>query len=67
MFVQVSPAAANEVESTCSLTFATRVRSVELGQAKQNISDANAMKIKEEVGLCGILVFKRFAGQETEG
>jgi len=37
MFVQVSPASSNTMETINSLTFASRVRSIELGEAKKHI------------------------------
>jgi len=39
MFVQVSPASGNTMETINSLVFASRVRSVELGEAKKNVGD----------------------------
>eukprot|EP00697_Spironema_sp_BW2_P004201 gnl/Spiro4/15693_TR8438_c0_g1_i1.p1 gnl/Spiro4/15693_TR8438_c0_g1~~gnl/Spiro4/15693_TR8438_c0_g1_i1.p1 ORF type:complete len:1031 (+),score=286.05 gnl/Spiro4/15693_TR8438_c0_g1_i1:63-3155(+) len=36
MFVNISPASYNTVETLCSLNFACHVRTVELGQAKKN-------------------------------
>lgn len=39
MFVNISPAIYNVGESICSLGFAARCRSVELGQAKKNVDD----------------------------
>lgn len=36
MFVNISPVQWNAVESLCSLNFASRCRSVSLGQAKVN-------------------------------
>ena len=41
MFVNISPAIYNLSETLCSLTFATRCRNVELGQAKKQISSGN--------------------------
>lgn len=38
MFVNMSPALAQAEESVCSLNFAARVRTVELGQASKNVS-----------------------------
>ena len=38
MFVNMSPALAQADESVCSLNFASRVRSVELGQATKHVS-----------------------------
>eukprot|EP00742_Colponemidia_sp_Colp-10_P009129 GILJ01009930.1.p1 GENE.GILJ01009930.1~~GILJ01009930.1.p1 ORF type:complete len:806 (-),score=169.06 GILJ01009930.1:132-2549(-) len=38
MFLNIAPATENHDESTCSLNFATRVKSVELGQAIRNVS-----------------------------
>eukprot|EP00605_Chrysophyceae_sp_TOSAG23-4_P000693 GSChrysophyteH1.ASY1.ANO1.777.1 assembled CDS len=41
MFVNISPAVYNESETVCSLTFATRCRNVELGQARKRISTSS--------------------------
>lgn len=38
MFVNMSPVAGNADESFCSLNFAARVRTVELGKASKNVS-----------------------------
>jgi len=48
MFVQVSPSSNNTMETINSLVFASRVRSVELGQAKRNISSPVGDKEKEK-------------------
>merc|ERR1711871_418305 len=40
MFVCANPCPENAGESLCSLNFASRVRSVELGKAKKNVSKA---------------------------
>jgi len=40
MFVCANPCADNAGESLCSLNFASRVRSVEMGKAKKNVSKA---------------------------
>ena len=37
MFVNISPAHYNVGETVCSLNFASRCKSVELGQAKKNV------------------------------
>lgn len=42
MFVCISPVIYNAEETFCSLNFAARVRSVELGRASRNISSAGA-------------------------
>ena len=44
MFVNISPAVYNVSETVCSLTFATRCRNVELGQARKQISAASSRK-----------------------
>ena len=41
MFVNISPAVYNVGESICSLNFAFRCRSVELGQAKRQVGNGN--------------------------
>lgn len=41
MFVNVSPVASNADETVCSLNFASRVRSVELGRASKNVSSGS--------------------------
>ena len=41
MFVNISPAVFNASESVYSLTFATRCRNVELGQARRNTGAAS--------------------------
>jgi len=38
MFCQIGPAASNQQETSCSLTFANRVRATKLGQAKKNFA-----------------------------
>ena len=43
MFVNISPAVFNMGETICSLNFASRCRSVELGQAKRQ-SDETSLK-----------------------
>ena len=42
MFVNISPAVYNLSESLCSLTFASRCRNVELGQAKKQQNQVNS-------------------------
>ena len=42
MFVNISPAVYNVSETVCSLTFATRCRNVELGQARRQVQSAGA-------------------------
>jgi hypothetical protein len=37
MFVNISPVSYNVEESGCSLNFASRVRTVELGKAEKNV------------------------------
>lgn len=56
MLVQVSPVAKNSGESQCTLSFAQRVRSVELGSAKKKVETAEIAALRErlsqyEVGL----------------
>eukprot|EP00736_Rhodelphis_marinus_P008275 Rmarinus@m.14713 len=46
MFVQISPVAAHAGESTSSLLFGARVRTVEVGPAKQNVDDAEVKRLK---------------------
>jgi kinesin family protein C2/C3 len=40
MFVNLSPMASNADESICSMNFASRVRTVELGKATKHVSAA---------------------------
>jgi len=42
MFINVSPTSYDGEETNCSLTFATRVRKVELGTASKNVVGANS-------------------------
>ena len=49
MFVNVSPAADNAPETLCSLNFAARCRSVELGQAKRNFSASEVRDLRRRV------------------
>ena len=42
MFVNMSPALAQAEETVCSLNFASRVRSVELGQATKHVGPSAA-------------------------
>ena len=44
MFVQCSPAETNVSETICSLNFAQRARTVELGKARQNVGSAGEAK-----------------------
>ena len=46
MFVNISPAIYNEGETVCSLTFATRCRNIELGQARKQIQSSSSVKIE---------------------
>lgn len=48
MFVQVSPAEDNAQETACSLTFASRVRNVELGPAKKK-QESGAKEFEKEI------------------
>ena len=41
MFVNMSPVSTNADESFCSLNFAARVRTVELGRASKNVSGSD--------------------------
>jgi kinesin family protein C2/C3 len=41
MFVNISPANYNLGETLCSLNFASRCRSTELGQAKKQVGNAD--------------------------
>ena len=57
MMVQISPVAKNSGESQCSLSFAQRVRAVELGAASKKTDTAEVAALKErlaqyEVGSC---------------
>lgn len=57
MFVNISPAVYNLSETLCSLNFASRCRSVELGQAKRQTDDASVVKRKSilpESGTSGV-------------
>merc|ERR1712070_1024552 len=51
MFVNINPAPENVQETTCSLNFAQRVRSVELGQASKHVEggdgDAPARGVRQ--------------------
>jgi kinesin family protein C2/C3 len=47
MFVQISPVVKNVSESNCSLTFAQRVRAVELGSAKKVTESAEIAQLKK--------------------
>lgn len=49
MFVQVSPVAKNSGESQCTLSFAQRVRSVELGSAKKKVETAEIAALRERL------------------
>ena len=46
MVVQVSPALKNVSETICSLTFAERVRMVELGQAQKKVDTPESLQVK---------------------
>ncbi len=48
MFVNISPAVFNVSETVCSLTFATRCRNVELGQAKRNAGATKNIEVGDE-------------------
>lgn len=49
MFVNISPAAYNLGETLCSLNFASRCRSVELGQAKKQSNDDSSASARRRV------------------
>lgn len=49
MIVQVSPVLSSRQETSCSLTFAARVRNVELGKAGKHGDPAEAAKLKAEL------------------
>ena len=55
MIIQVSPASVHVSESLCTLQFASRAQSVQLGQAKKNVvrnyedEIAKLIKFKEQV------------------
>ncbi len=49
MFVNISPVLWNAPETTCSLNFATRCRSVELGSAKKNTESAELSRLRRQV------------------
>ncbi len=54
MFVNISPAVYNVGESICSLGFAARCRSLELGQAKKQ-SDKSAEPVKKAASSANLL------------
>lgn len=49
MVVQVAPVEKNVGETVCSLTFAQRVRTVELGQATRKTETAAAVQLKDRL------------------
>ena len=49
MVVQISPVAKNSGESQCSLSFAQRVRAVELGAASKKTETAEVAALKERL------------------
>mmetsp|Transcript_18090 Transcript_18090/g.32857 ORF Transcript_18090/g.32857 Transcript_18090/m.32857 type:complete len:90 (+) Transcript_18090:92-361(+) len=49
MFCNISPASYNCAETMCTLNFAARCRSVELGQAKKGSEGAEVAKLKRMV------------------
>ena len=49
MFVNISPVLWNAPETTCSLNFATRCRSVELGTAKKNTESAELARLRRQI------------------
>ena len=49
MFVNCSPALYNAPETLCSLNFAKRCRSVELGAAKKNSDSAEVMRLRKMI------------------
>eukprot|EP00039_Didymoeca_costata_P017462 m.324147 g.324147 ORF g.324147 m.324147 type:complete len:898 (-) comp16540_c10_seq17:239-2932(-) len=49
MVVQISPVSKNVQESVCSLNFAQRVRSVELGAAKKTTESAEVAQLKKKI------------------
>ena len=51
MFVQISPSAADLVETLCSLNFATRVRGIESSPARKQVDHAELFKYKQMVCL----------------
>lgn len=52
MFVQISPSEKDLSETLSSLNFATRVRGVELGQARKQIDTSELQKLKTMVSEC---------------
>lgn len=50
MFVCVSPVIYNAEETFCSLNFASRVRSVELGKASKNVSGPGSKAVAKKAG-----------------
>lgn len=65
MVVQVAPVEKNAGETVCSLVFAQRVRTVELGQATKKTESAATAQLKDrlreyEVGLVWKLNFLTF-------
>jgi hypothetical protein len=53
MFVNCSPVLWNASETTCSLNFAQRCRSIELGTAKKNTESAELSRLRRLVEQLG--------------
>ena len=57
MVVQVSPVEKNVSETMCSLNFAQRVRTVELGQATRKTDTAEVAQLKDRLRECEVSHF----------
>ena len=49
MMVQISPVAKNSGESSCSLSFAQRVRAIELGAASKKTETAEVSALRDKL------------------
>ena len=56
MIVQVSPVEKNSGETICSLSFAARVRSVELGQSSRTSDSAEIAALKDRLRLYEVYI-----------